>query len=93
MAIIYSTFSNIQGDLPALQLEYNALRNLFDDDLKGRVNYKTALNASVEKITADLLKYQKDLKVFHFSGHSDKEGLDFGDADFKSGHVAKFFNP
>ncbi|MEO6132155.1 MAG: carboxypeptidase-like regulatory domain-containing protein, partial [Saprospiraceae bacterium] len=46
----------------------------------------------IEKLTSYIIANQKQIRLFHFSGHSGQSGLDFPDKDFKSDDVSRFFN-
>lgn len=93
MSQIYSTFSNPSGDLAALQSEFEELFNFFNRaEIKRKVDFKFSLNPTVGKITSDLIAGQKNIRLFHFSGHSNGSGMNFTGEDFNAEHIQKFFN-
>ena len=93
MAKVFSALSNPGGDLQSLQYEFTDLINFFNDrEIKKKADFGYALNAPLNDITATLLKEQKDITLFHFSGHSGQSGLDLEGEDFESAHIADFFN-
>jgi hypothetical protein len=78
MSKIYSSLSNDTGDLEELKNEFSDLYNFFNDKtVKEKVDHQILLNEPLDKITSDLIAAQKDLRLFHFSGHSGKDGLYF----------------
>ena len=93
MARIYSAF--IQSGQNDLQLDrefIDALRFFGKPKIQAKVNFTPQYSISVSDLTKDLLGYQNDLALFHFSGHSDQEGLIFKDEEFDEAYITDFFN-
>lgn len=93
MSKVYSILSNPKKDLE-LEKEFDALfKFLTDDKIKKKVDFAYSReNVSIGEITSTLAKEQKEISLFHFSGHSGKSGLDFQGEDFETEHVSNFFN-
>jgi len=93
MSRIISTFSNPKGDLQSLQDEYSTLSRLFHEpDIKEKVDFEPYINESIDDITSKIVAAQKDLRLFHFSGHSQSSGLDFPESEFDQNHLVNFFS-
>ncbi|MEP6646832.1 MAG: carboxypeptidase-like regulatory domain-containing protein [Saprospiraceae bacterium] len=93
MSTIYSSFSNASGNLEELKTEFFELLNFLNSrEIKKKVDFVPVLNESIEKITSDIIALQKQIRLFHFSGHSGKSGLDFPGMEFKKEYVTNFFN-
>ncbi len=93
MSKIFSSLSNPSGDLGQLQHEFTDLFNFFNDkSIKKKVDFGFALNATIDELTSKIIAEQKEIQLFHFSGHSGKSGLDFPVSDFTTERVSKFFN-
>ncbi len=93
MPLIYSSFSNnLQRELHGLLGEFTELLSYLNSkDIKKRVDFQASYGQPVPKLTSDLIKHQQDLRLFHFSGHSSQDGLDFPEEDFASEHFSSFF--
>lgn len=93
MSKIYSSFSNPSGDLSQLQHEFEGLFNFFNSSaIKKKVDYEFGMNATVDALTSKIIAGQKDIRLFHFSGHSGGSGLDFPKSQFTSEQISRFFN-
>lgn len=94
MALIYSSFSQSEEKvLPQLEQEHAKLTQYFlSREVKEVVDYLPAYGHTVAQLTGDLIARQNEVKLFHFSGHSNAGGLDFSGADFQKEHVSTFFN-
>lgn len=93
MAKIYSSFSNPSGDLGELQQEFAGLFNFFNSNsIKKKVDFEFGMNASVDALTSKIIAGQKEIRLFHFSGHSGGSGLDFPQSQFTAEQVSNFFN-
>ena len=94
MALIYSSFADsLNQPLDGLVGEFTKLLSYLNSkEIKKRVDFQAAYGMSVNELTTDLIRHQKDLRLFHFSGHSSNDGLDLPEADFETAHFSNFFN-
>ncbi len=93
MTKVISSFSNTTGDLQSLDDEYVGLVRFFSKpEIKSRVDFEPHLNEDLDTLTSTILDAKKEMRLFHFSGHSRQSGLDFPEAEFDARHVVRFFN-
>jgi len=93
MSTIYSSLSNPSGDLKQLQQEFADLINFFNEpEIEPKTHFQFALNGTIQDITSYLTKNQKEIRLFHYSGHSGQSGLDFEGDGYDVEHISKFFN-
>lgn len=93
MSSIYSSLPDPRRDLPETRSEFNELVNfLISDKIKEKVDFGYSEEKTVDELTSEIIKRQKELRLFHFGGHSGASGLQFTDAEFNEEHVSNFFN-
>ncbi len=93
MSTIYSSLPNPLGDLGELKNEFAFLINFLNQkEIKSKVDFNYSQTHTVAEITTDIIAKQKEIRLFHFSGHSGVSGLRFTDAEFDDEHLIRFFN-